>query len=142
MRFGYPVRQFQRLTDWFLTMKIRTKLVALALVTAFFVTCVLHAQDHSEQTTHGIIVSDIDKSIRPGDNFFEYTNGDWLKRTAIPPDRPSVNVFSTLAQTSNKRVADLIQGMAKGNSGQKQFHNISDLYNSYMDEEGIDKKGL
>ena len=142
MRFGYPVRHFQRLTDWFLTMKIRTKLLALALVTAFFVTGVLYAQDHSEQTTHGIIVSDIDKSIRPGDNFFEYTNGDWLKRTTIPPDRPSVSVFSTLAQMSNKRVADLIQGMAKDKNGQTEFHNVADLYNSYMDEAAIDKKGL
>src|SRR5690348_9407000 len=107
MRLGYPVHQFQRLTDWFLTMKIRTKHLALALVAAFFVTCVLYAQEHSEQTTHGIIVSDIDKSVQPGDNFFEYTNGGWLKRTTIPPDRPSVNVFSNLVQVSNKRVADL-----------------------------------
>ena len=55
-------------------MKIRTKLLALALVAAFFVTCVLYAQEHSEQTTHGIVVADIDKSVQPGDNFFEYTN--------------------------------------------------------------------
>ena len=87
----------------------------------------------------------MDTSVRPGDNFYEYTNGKWLKSTTIPPDRPSVNVFSELAQQTTHQVSALIQSLARSDAkqeGEAKFHNIADLYDSYMDEATIDRKGL
>src|SRR5215831_12381965 len=66
--------------------------------------------------THGIVVANMDRSVKPGDNFYEYCNGDWLKRTEIPPDRPSVNVFTRLSDLSNQRTAALIEEIAHGNA--------------------------
>ena len=37
--------------------------------------------------TSGIILANLDPSIRPQDDLFGYTNGTWLAQTEIPPDR-------------------------------------------------------
>ena len=45
---------------------------------------------------HGINVANMDKSIKPGDNFYLYCNGDWIKNTPMPADRARLSVFSAL----------------------------------------------
>ena len=60
------------------------------------------------QPAHTFTLTDMDRSVQPGDDFFLYSNGGWLKRTVIPPDRASVSVFSALDQLSNRRLAALI----------------------------------
>jgi len=94
-------------------------------------------------TQHGVAVSHMDKSVRPGDDWYEYANGAWLKQTTIPPDRGVVGVFSVLADLSTKRTSALIEEMSKSNapSGSNE-RKIADLYNSYMDEAAIEKAGL
>ena len=93
-------------------------------------------------TEHGVSLQDIDRSVKPGDNFFEYSNGEWLKRTEIPPDRGSLSVFSLLNDIAVKRTSQMIEEIAKSNpapsSGNRK---IADLYHSYMDEAGIEAKG-
>ncbi|HEX6802497.1 MAG TPA: M13 family metallopeptidase [Terriglobales bacterium] len=92
---------------------------------------------------HGIDIAAMDRSVKPGDDFFHYCNGAWLQRTEIPPDRPSVSVFSALQDLSLKRTSALIEEAGKSNppsgSGKRK---IADLYYSYMDEAGIEAKGL
>ena len=106
---------------------------------------ILPAQTQESQTpeTHGISVSAMDRSVKPGDNFFLYCNGDWIKKTELPPDRAGIGVFTKLADLSDKRTASLIEEIAKSNAaaGSSQ-RKIADLYNSYMDEAAIDAKGL
>jgi endothelin-converting enzyme/putative endopeptidase len=101
------------------------------------------AKPASGPTEHGIAVSDMDRAILPGNDFYDYCNGAWIKRTDIPPDRAAVGVFTTLADISNRRTSDLIQEAAKSNAapGTEQ-RKIADLYKSYMDESAIEAKGL
>ena len=49
------------------------------------------------QATHGIDLAGMDRSLRPGDDFFGYANGTWVKTTQIPPDRSTWGVFAELA---------------------------------------------
>src|ERR1700726_3391358 len=67
------------------------------------------AQDASKQDTHGIAVANMGRSGKPGDDFYDYANGEWIKRTVIPPDRAGVGVFTTLCDLRNKRTAALIE---------------------------------
>lgn len=116
-------------------------LVFIGIVLAAAVTCC--AQTLAIQEIHGIVVSNIDRSVKPGDNFYEFTNGDWIKRTKIPPDRAGVDVFTKLADLSNQRTANLIQEISKSNPpAGSDLRKVADLYNSYMDEAGIEAKGL
>ena len=81
--------------------------------------------------------------IKPGDDFGDYANGKWIKRTEIPSDRAGVGVFTKLADESNKRTAALIEELAKSNSpAGSEARKVADLYNSYMDEAGIEVEGL
>ncbi len=103
----------------------------------------IQAQDATEPETHGINISNMDRSVKPGDNWYEYCNGEWLKRTEIPPDRSRIGVFNKLADLSDKRTAGLIEETAKSNApAGSNERKIADLYNSYMDEAGIEAKGL
>ena len=100
-------------------------------------------QDASGPENHGVVVANMDRSVKPGDDFYLYANGDWLKRTEIPPDRAGVNVFTKLSDISNKRTADLIEEIAKSNpAAGTPTRKVADLFNSYMDQDGIEAKGL
>ena len=101
------------------------------------------AQNSSTDEQHGIAVDNMDRSVKPGNNFYEYANGDWIARTQIPPDRAGVDVFTKLADLSNKRTADLITEIAKSNPpAGSEMRKVADLYNSYMDEALVEAKGL
>jgi putative endopeptidase len=92
---------------------------------------------------HGIAVANIDRSVQPGDDFFQYANGQWIKKTAIPPDRSGVGVFTDLSDLTNKRTAALIEEAARAKApAGSSARQIADLYNSYMDEAGIEARGL
>ncbi|GAA0586976.1 M13 family metallopeptidase [Rhizomicrobium electricum] len=91
----------------------------------------------------GIDLAGIDKAVAPGDDFFAYGNGAWLKKTAIPADRSSFGTFDQLLEKTSAEVRDLIQTAAKtnpkpGSDAQK----VGDYYASFMDEAGIEAKGL
>jgi putative endopeptidase len=99
--------------------------------------------DAPKQETHGINPSNMDTSVKPGDDFNQYANGGWMKRTEIPPDRARVGVFTVLADLSNARVSGLIEEAAKANApAGSNARKIADLFNSFMDEGGIEAKGL
>ena len=92
---------------------------------------------------HGIVVANMDRSVVPGDDFYSFANGAWIKRTEIPPDRAGIGVFSALGDLTNKRTAALIEEAAKSKApGDSSARQIADLYNSYMNEAGIEAKGL
>jgi putative endopeptidase len=99
--------------------------------------------DVPAKNVHGIAVANMDRSVQPGDDFYHYANGEWIKKTVIPPDRPGVGVFTALSDLTNKRTAGIIEEAAKAKApAGSDTAKIADLYNSYMDEAGIEAKGL
>jgi putative endopeptidase len=95
------------------------------------------------QPSHGIVLADMERSVKPGDNFYEYADGSWLKRTEIPADRASIGIFNTLIDIADQRTAGLIQELAKSNpSPDSNAGKVAALYNSYMDEAMIEAAGL
>jgi endothelin-converting enzyme/putative endopeptidase len=103
----------------------------------------LAAQAQNAPATHGIVAANMDASVKPGDDFNQYANGGWIQRTEIPADRGRVGVFTSLDDLSNQRTAGLIEEAAKaGPSATANVRKIAALYNSYMDEAGIEAKGI
>jgi putative endopeptidase len=118
---------------------------ACALVVLFLNAA--HAQDAAQgastQDTHGIRLENMDRSVKPGDDFYQYANGEWIKHTEIPSDRGGMGVFTILSDLSDKRTAALIEDAVKaGSSAAPGPRKIAALYTSYMDEAGIEAKGL
>jgi putative endopeptidase len=91
----------------------------------------------------GLDFSHIDQTIRPQDDLFRFMNGKWLKESAIPEDRASDGAFYWLYEQAEKQVKQIILDQAAskaavGSNAQK----IGDLYNSFMDEEKVEKLGI
>lgn len=85
----------------------------------------------------------LDQTVVPGDDFYQYSCGGWVKRAEIPADRSRVSIFTPLREQTNKRLADLIYEAAKGGAASDQrSRRIANLFNSYMDEGAIETKGL
>src|SRR6204780_5434464 len=102
-----------------------------------------YSQDTVTLETHGIVVANMDRSVKPGDDFYHYANGSWIQRTEIPPDRSAIGVGDSLIDLSQKRIAGLIEEAAKANApAGSNTRKIGDLYHSYMDEAAIEAKAL
>jgi len=127
----------------FLPNCLNSVLKAAALCSLGLTLLPVHAQQAPKPENHGINIANMDRSERPGDNWYLYCNGDWIERTEIPPDRARLSVFSQLDDLSNKRTAALIEVIAKSNAAAgSSKRKIADLYNSYLDESAIDKRGM
>jgi predicted metalloendopeptidase len=91
----------------------------------------------------GLDLGGMDRAVAPGDDFFAYANGAWLKNTEIPADRSSYGVGATLAELTAKRTAGLIAETAKTEApAGSDARKIGDYYATFMDEAGIEAKGL
>ena len=87
--------------------------------------------------------SAIDPSVAPGDDFFHYANGNWLKKTEIPPDRSSYGVWSVLFDRAQMRTRELLERAAAGNApAGSDERKVGDYSATYMDEQAIERKGL
>jgi putative endopeptidase len=91
----------------------------------------------------GIALSNIDSSVRPQDDLYQHVNGTWLKSTEIPDDRPLEGTFTALRDGSELAVKEIIEdAAARGADSTGIERKIGDLYNSFLDEDGVEAKGL
>jgi predicted metalloendopeptidase len=86
---------------------------------------------------------DIDHSIKPSDDFYQYANGSWLANVAIPAGHLSYDTRAMLVEKTNQRVRDLIQQAASSHPAKGDVQRkVGDYYASFMDESGIEDKGM
>ena len=93
------------------------------------------------QRPPGLDLAGMDRSVKPGDDFFAYANGHWLATTEIPPDRPAWGTGGELTELTNQRTQDLIQGASAAAPG-TEARKIGDYYAAYMDAAKIEALGL
>ena len=91
----------------------------------------------------GIDLQYMDTSVKPGDDFFAYVNGAWLRDAEIPSDRSSYGGFSVLRDEAQENVRAIIEesasgDFAKGTDEQK----VGDLYKSYLDWDTRNARGM
>ena len=85
---------------------------------------------------------DMDRSVRPGDDFYRYANGSWL-RTAATTGQPGSDTRAILVKKTNQRVRDLIQEAAAVQPSRSSVtQKVGDYYASFIDEDAIEAKGL
>lgn len=90
----------------------------------------------------GIDVQYMDKSLKPGDDFFAYVNGAWLDETEIPEDRSSYGGFSILADESQASVRAIVEESASGDFTEgTDEQKVGDLYRSFLDWDTRNARG-
>ena len=90
----------------------------------------------------GLDTAGMDTAVAPGDDFFSYVNGGWVRSTEIPADRSSLSMFSVLHEKTQKSVRDILESASKDWAADGDRKKIGACYTAYMDETGIESKGL
>ncbi len=94
--------------------------VSLLALTAILFSCKQEGNNtpSTEEIIPGIILENMDTSVNPKDDFYNYVNGSWLKNTQIPSDRTRWGGFSVLRKSTDADVLEII-----GNT--KEFNNYA-----------------
>ena len=100
------------------------------------------AQEQKQGTDIGIDASWMDKSVIPGDDFFGYANGTWVKNTAIPADRSRIGGFYIADLQREKNTKELFDNILKSNPTSGTDALIANYYKAYLNTDAIDKAGL
>ena len=97
------------------------------------------------QVTHGVTRADMDLSVKPGDDFYEYAGGGWMKANPLSkhPEYASYGVFNVLAEENENRLRDMFLELGKtehkfGTVDQK----VADLYKMAMDSDRLNREGV
>lgn len=89
-------------------------------------------------------VQNMDTTINPGDDFYTYTNGKWLKNNPIPADKNSRSAFDELVEKNRHDIKEIIEEAAATRDVQagSNTEKIGLFYNSGMDTTAIEKLGI
>ena len=91
----------------------------------------------------GVILENMDMSVKPGDDFFSYVNGTWVANTEIPADRADYGTFGVLRDEAQDDVRVIIEASANGDFAKgTDEQKVGDLYNSYLDMETRNELGV
>ena len=125
-------------------MKFTTVLMTgLALSATGMLSCQNGAGSKDAENMIFIDRNNMDTTVKPGDDFFEYANGAWLKRTVIPSDKTRWGSFDELRDRTNKSVQTLLEDVKNTSAAAgTDEYNVASFYKSGMDTAAIDKLGL
>ena len=90
----------------------------------------------------GIDRNNMDLNVKPGENFYEYAAGNWMKTHPLDKEHPMNGAFVDLEELNNKRIREMVEDYAKkpqkkGTVAQK----IASIYNLYMDSTRRNREG-
>src|ERR1700759_2773629 len=87
--------------------------------------------------------ANMDLSVKPGDDFFEYANGNWVKNNPIPAKETRWGSFGILIQNNTNRLLVLLNDVSKTSHPKGSLEQrVGDLYASGMDSLAIEKRGF
>jgi putative endopeptidase len=90
----------------------------------------------------GVDLGYLDKTVAPGNDFFLYGNGNWVKTAVIPPDRSYAGVNLEVDKVNEQRLKDIVASLDKNASPSDEERKLRDLYNAFMDQTALEKTGL
>jgi putative endopeptidase len=110
----------------------------------FFLIClsIFSCKTKTTETSKDIFAADIDTTVNPADDFFDYANGKWIKDNPIPAEESSWGIGYIVNNENQQRLRDISEdaakeGGAKGSATQK----IGDFWTTAMDSAAIEHQG-
>ena len=118
--------------------------LALAITCTVLYSC--NNADSGDKTAAAkpdILAANLDSTVKPGDDFFDYANGGWIKRNPIPGEQSSWGIGNLVIEENLKRLREISEkaatsNAAKGSGDQK----IGDFWSMAMDSAKIEADGL
>ena len=97
----------------------------------------------AQQLRSGINLADLDTSVRPADDFYEYACGGWMKANPLPAAYSRYGSFDRLAEDNNKRINGILKELQENTYPEGTVEQkLSDLYKLAMDSARREKDGL
>ena len=119
---------------------ISTATIAICAVTLF--SCNGNDSKTTASTKAYLDTTGMNTSVKPGDDFYEYVNGNWVKKSVIPDDLPGWGSFYAIYEDNLKNLRGILEEAAKGNSPKgSPEQKTGDYYTAGMDTVTIEKVG-
>ena len=126
-------------------MKITKYLAATLPALIVAAGCKQHNKDAAADVPQRTVFLDrstMDTTVKPGDNFFMYANGLWVKKTQIPASESGWGSFYTLFDDNTKNLRHILDEVSsKENKNGSLEQKVGDFYESGMDTAAMDKMG-
>ena len=105
------------------------------IVTGAFIALCITACIIPEKMKSKIDVTNLDVEVRPGDDFYEYANGGWMKKNPLTAEYARYGQFDALAEKNREQLKELVleQAALENPAPGSEAKKIGDLYNLAMD---------
>ena len=116
----------------------------LLLTAAFLTPTILLAAELSKAPRYGswgVAVGDMDRGVRPGEDFFAFAEGTWLRDHAIPADKVGAGYNYELPDEIEQQVRSIVESVA-AHPSTPIARKVGDFYAAWMDNTGIEARGL
>ena len=91
----------------------------------------------------GIDLAGRDTAVKPGDDFYSYAGGTWMKTAKMPADRTSWTSFTKLADENEVRIRGILEAAGAHHAATDSVEQkIGDFYASFLDTKSIEADGL
>jgi len=117
---------------------MNTKLTAVAAVVVLFAACNQPSQNTPKAD---IIMADMDTTVNPANDFFDYANGGWIKKNPIPADETAWGIGELVQKELYARLLHINEEALKKNERTGTGQQIGDFWYSAMDTADIEKNG-
>ena len=89
-------------------------------------------------------VSNMDLAVNPGDDFYSYANGAWIKKTTIPEDKSRYGSFDILQEENNAVLKEIFEKAAskKNAPAGSSWQKVGDFFKAGMNTENVELKGI
>ena len=117
--------------------KLNVLLISLAMTTMF-----MSCNESNGGKPKGVDRANLDETVAPGEDFYQYACGGWMKANPLQPQYSRYGQFDAMAENNKEQLKELIQGLAKqenpeGSVAQK----VNDLYLLGLDSERLNEEG-
>src|SRR5688572_31328303 len=111
------------------------------LVLPFIVLLLAVACNRASEPNH-VVITGVDSSKKPGDDFFTYVNGIWYDSAQIPASQTGVGSYSFLNFPQRIRLQGILDSISGSNNAVGSIEQkVGDFYAAGMDTTGINKRG-
>jgi putative endopeptidase len=94
-------------------------------------------------TELGIDKAAMDTSVKPGDDFYTYANGGWMKATEIPADRSNIGGFWVAGEQTDRNLEAIMADLEKSEpEAGTDAARVKAFYDAYLDTATIDRLGM